>query len=40
VDPDARHAFIGRLYDLTAQTDLTAATLARLAPTNTNPHSL
>lgn len=37
VDPDARHAFIGRLYDLTARTDLTAATLAGLAPTETAP---
>jgi len=37
VDPEARHAFIGRLYDLTAQTDLTAAALAGLAPTETAP---
>lgn len=35
VDPQARHAFIGRLYDLGSRTDLTAATLARLAPTET-----
>jgi len=37
VDPEARHAFIGRLYDLTAQTDLTAATLAGLAPAEADP---
>jgi len=35
VDPEARHAFIGRLYDLSSRTDLTAATLERLAPAET-----
>ena len=32
VDPEARHAFIGRLYDLDAKVDLTEATLKRIAP--------
>lgn len=32
VDPDARHAFIGRVYDLDAKRDLTEATLATLRP--------
>jgi len=32
IDPDARHAFIGRLYDLEAKADLTEATLKSLAP--------
>ena len=32
VDPDARHAFIGRLYDLEAKQDLTEATLISLRP--------
>lgn len=32
IDPEARHAFIGRLYDLEAKADLTEATLKRLSP--------
>ncbi len=32
VDEAVRHAFIGRVYDLEAKTDLTARTLAVLAP--------
>ncbi|MEM9375212.1 MAG: DsbC family protein [Pseudomonadota bacterium] len=36
VDPDARHAFIGRLYDLDAKQDLTEATLISLRPPETN----
>lgn len=32
VDPGARHAFIGRVYDLDAKRDLTEETLARLRP--------
>lgn len=32
VDPDARHAFIGRLFDLDEKADLTEATLQRLGP--------
>lgn len=32
VDPDARHAFIGRVYDLEGKRDLTEATLATLRP--------
>lgn len=32
VDPDARHAFIGRVFDLDEKADLTEATLMRLGP--------
>lgn len=32
VDPEARHAFIGRLYDLDQKRDLTEETLKALAP--------
>ena len=32
VDEQARHAFIGRLYDLEAKADLTARTLAGISP--------
>ncbi|MEL7042496.1 MAG: DsbC family protein [Pseudomonadota bacterium] len=32
VDPDARHAFIGRVYDLEGKRDLTEETLATLRP--------
>ncbi len=32
VDPEARHAFIGRVFDLDRKADLTEATLERLGP--------
>ncbi|WP_031555803.1 DsbC family protein [Parvularcula oceani] len=32
IDPEARHAFIGHLYDLEAERDLTAVALEALAP--------
>lgn len=32
VDPEARHAFIGRVYDLDAKRDLTEETLSKLRP--------
>lgn len=39
VDQTARHAFIGRVYDLEAKEDLTEATLKRLTPAASAPVS-
>ena len=37
VDEGARHAFVGRVYDLDAKRDLTGETLAALAPSTNTP---